>query len=87
MEKFMKLKEYKGITYHYFKDENGSRQGEFKLYHPNGQLRIHSYYKDGKLYGEYKQYYSNGPLEYKKYYLNDKDVTDMYNKLQAWKSL
>jgi len=87
MEKFMKLKEYKNKYEHYFVDGKGMLQGEFKLYHSNGQLEIHCFYKDDKIHGEYKRYYKDGSIDYKRYYSNGKDVTDMYNKLKKWKSL
>jgi len=87
MEIIMKLKEHKTKRIHFFVDENGLLQGEYKSYHSDGSLYIHSYYKDDKRHGEYKQYNTDGSLECIEYYSNDKDVTDMYNKLKTWKSL
>ena len=65
----------------YIKD--GKRQGTFKYYHKNGQLRIEEKYRNGKEEGSYKIYYSNGNLlkegtykdgksngPYKSYHLN-----------------
>jgi len=89
MEKFMKLKEYKNNYVHYFLDENDKLQGEYKSYYGNGQGQLYykCYYKDSKRQGEYKRYSPDGSLKYKRYYSNGKDVTDMYNKLNVWKSL
>jgi len=105
------MKEYKSNSEHYFEDENGLKQGEYKKYYSNGQLWfhcyfknnnihgeykeyysggqlwVHCYYKDNNRHGEYKRYYKDGSLNYIKYYSNDKDITDMYNKLKKWKSL
>ena len=88
MEKFMKLKEHKSFTYHYFKDDEFKLQGEYKrYYHSNGQLWLHSYYKDDKRHGECKAYNEDGSLIFKRYYSNGNDITGMYLKLKAWKSL
>ena len=81
------MREVKTKSYHYFVDEKGLRQGKYKRYHYNDKLWIHSFYKDGKLQGKYKEYNEDGSLKYTKYFSNDKNVTDMFNKLQTWKSL
>jgi antitoxin component YwqK of YwqJK toxin-antitoxin module len=57
---------------HYFEDEFGQIQGEFKSWHKNGQPRIHCYFVDGKVHGEYKQWYPNGQLERHCYYVDGK---------------
>ena len=89
MEISMKLKEIKNKLTHFFEDEKGNIQGEYKQYYSNSNNRlfIHCYYKDGKLQGEYKLYNIDSSLKYTKYYSNGKDVTDMYHKLKTWKSL
>ena len=87
MEKIMKLTEHKNEWRHYFQDENGLKQGEYKRYYSGEQLWIHYFYKDGKRHGECKEYNEDGSLDCKKYYSNGKDVTDMYLKLEKWKSL
>jgi antitoxin component YwqK of YwqJK toxin-antitoxin module len=56
----MSLKEIKTKTKHYFEDEFGNKQGEFKSWYSNGQLDIHCFYVDGNRHGEYKSWYSNG---------------------------
>ena len=71
MEKFMKLKEVNNDYGHYFLDENGLKQGENKEYYSDGQLWLHSYYKDGKLHGEYKVYNKNGQLWIHYFYKED----------------
>jgi antitoxin component YwqK of YwqJK toxin-antitoxin module len=54
------LKEIKTKTYHYFVDEDNRIQGEYKDYHENGQLWVHSFYINGNRHGEYKSFYGNG---------------------------
>ena len=107
----MTLTEVKNKHEHYFEDEKGLKQGEYKMYfgngslyfqryykdnkkhgecknyYANGQLSNHCYYKDDKLHGEYKGYFSNGSLSGIRYYSSGQDITDMYNKLNVWKSL
>ena len=85
MEKFMR--EIKNKYEHYFRDEHGKKQGEYKNYYHNNQLCDHFFYKDNKKHGECKVYNLDGSLDYIKYYSNGNDITDMYNKLNVWKSL
>jgi len=47
--------------------------GEYKEWHDNGQLWIHSFYKDGKRNGEYKMWYVNGQL-YEHSFYKDGDL-------------
>jgi antitoxin component YwqK of YwqJK toxin-antitoxin module len=54
------LTEHKSETELYFVDESGKKQGEYKRWHPNGQLATHCFYVDGKRHGEYKLWYENG---------------------------
>jgi antitoxin component YwqK of YwqJK toxin-antitoxin module len=68
----MALKEIKNTDYHYFEDESGKKQGEYKRWHPNGQLATHCYYVDGKQHGEYKAWYSNGQTWVHCYYVDGK---------------
>ena len=58
----MKLTEIKTETQHYFKDEHGKRHGEYKYWHYNGQLYIHTHNLNGKVHGEFKHWYENGQL-------------------------
>lgn len=51
-----------GIKYEYEVDENGLRNGFYKLYYENGQLWVDAFYKDDKLNGFYKSYFNNGQL-------------------------
>ena len=82
------LKEYYGngqLWFHcYYK--NNKKQDEYKVFYSDGQIYIHCYYKDDKLQGEYKEYNPDGSFN-TKYYSNGKNVTDMYLKLNIWKSL
>jgi len=41
---------------------NDKKEGEYKHYWENGQLREICNYKDGKKEGTYKEYYENGQL-------------------------
>jgi antitoxin component YwqK of YwqJK toxin-antitoxin module len=68
----MALKEIKTEFKHYFEDESGKKQGEYKLWHVNGQLREHCYYVDGNLHGEYKWWHLNGQLSQHCYYVDGK---------------
>jgi antitoxin component YwqK of YwqJK toxin-antitoxin module len=39
------------------------KNGEWKEYYENGQLKIVGFYKDGKQEGEWKEYHENGQLK------------------------
>jgi antitoxin component YwqK of YwqJK toxin-antitoxin module len=47
-----------GSSHHYY-----TRDGEYKEWYENGQLRVHSFYKSGQIHGEYKIWQSDGQLE------------------------
>ena len=66
------LKEIKTKRYHYFIDENGLKQGEYKDYHDNGQLWEHTFFQNDKRHGEYKDYHYNGQLWEHSFYQNGK---------------
>jgi len=38
------------------------REGEYKEWHKNGQMYIHSFYKNDELEGEYKAWHPDGQL-------------------------
>ena len=44
-------------------DHYHTRDGEYKGWYENGQLGVHSYYKEGMIHGEYKVWDSDGQLE------------------------
>jgi antitoxin component YwqK of YwqJK toxin-antitoxin module len=48
------------------------KEGEYKKWHPNGQLEAQRYYKEGKLEGEYIWWNDNGQLWFQKYYKEGK---------------
>ena len=50
------LTEIKTDDQHYFVDDHHRIQGEYKRYHVNGQLRVHSFFQNGNYHGEYKSY-------------------------------
>ncbi len=54
------LTEIKTDDQHYFVDDHHRIQGEYKRYHVNGQLRVHSFFQNGNYHGEYKSYQKNG---------------------------
>ena len=56
------LEEIKTATEHYYVDENGLKQGQYKRYYITGQLEKVGVYKDGKLNGSFKIYRENGQL-------------------------
>ena len=56
--------------------------GEYKSYHPNGQLNIICTYIDDKQNGEYKSHWDNGQLWGNAFYIDDKRNGEykVYNK-------
>jgi MORN repeat protein len=44
----------------YFRLPNKLRHGEAKVWHENGRLWIHSFFKDGQLEGDFKLWYKDG---------------------------
>jgi hypothetical protein len=58
------LEEFKSDEYHYFKDAQARRQGEYKDLYDNDQLRIHCFYVDDKRHGESKTWNVYGTLLY-----------------------
>ena len=71
----MKYKEVKyhydsgDLEYHYFVDENGKKQGEYRDYYMDGELFYHNFTRNGYDYGEIKEFNIDGTLEY--HYLVD----------------
>jgi antitoxin component YwqK of YwqJK toxin-antitoxin module len=76
------LTEIKTETEHYFEDESGKKQGEYKTWYSNGQLDIHCYYVDGILHGEYKWWYENGQPWVHCFYVDGK----RHGEFKAWHS-
>ena len=70
------LREIKNKSEHYFEDDLGRIQGEYKAWHDNGVLWDHRYYVDGKLHGELKSWYANGVLREHQYWVDDELVHD-----------
>jgi hypothetical protein len=46
----------------------GEKNGEYKEWYLNGQLKKDEKYKDGKMIGEYKHYFKNGQLNHSNFY-------------------
>jgi antitoxin component YwqK of YwqJK toxin-antitoxin module len=78
----MALKEFNTKTKHYFIDENGHKQGEYKEWHDNGQLYVHCFFVDGKQHGEYKWWYENGQLWEHCFYVDG----NRHGECKAWYS-
>ena len=51
-------------------------EGEYIEYWGNGQIYVHSRYKDGKLHGEYKWWHKNGELYMHSLYENGIEIKD-----------
>jgi len=64
---------FHGINLDYF-------QGEYKEWYDNGQLKIHTTYKDGNIDGEYKLWFQNGQLYVHTTYQNGK----IYGEYKKW---
>ena len=58
----MELKHIKTKKEEYYEDEQGRRQGEYKRFYGNGNLWLHSFWKDDKLKGKWQRFYINGNL-------------------------
>ena len=54
--------------------KTGKKNGEWLVYHENGQLRFVENYKKGKKEGIWKGYFENGDLSFKKSYKDGKKV-------------
>lgn len=65
------LKEYKDEEFHYFKDENGLIQGEYKEWWSNGIMAMHCFYVDDMLHGEYKYWHTNGRIGAHYFFVDD----------------
>jgi antitoxin component YwqK of YwqJK toxin-antitoxin module len=70
-EKVSKVNEYSGTKEEYI-ERYGKKEGEYKMWHPNGKIKRQGYYKDDKLEGEYKRWYDNGQLGGQSYYKEGK---------------
>jgi hypothetical protein len=65
-------------------DKHNKRNSECKMYHENGNIRYHCFYKDGILHGEFKSYYRNGDLWDHCYYENDEPIKVFKNGKVVW---
>ena len=48
------------------KYKNGKKDGKWKYYYENGQLKLEENYENGRREGSYKSYYKNGHLRWEK---------------------
>lgn len=53
-------------------DRHGQKQGIWKTFHPNDQVKTFASYLDGKLHGYYREYNMKGKLIANEYYINGK---------------
>ncbi len=60
-----------GLWFSGYEDE-----GEYKVWHDNGQLRLHCFVKKLKKHGEYKLWNKTGELICHRLYKNDKVIKD-----------
>lgn len=51
--------------------------GYYKEWHPNGQIWVHSFWKNGKRDGEYRNWYSNGQIYEHSFWENGELVKDL----------
>lgn len=63
--------EYHSSDYSHW-DEEGLREGEFKRWYGNGNIREQKFYRNGKLEGSYKSWYENGQISSHGFYKNGK---------------
>ena len=54
------LIEIKNKYEHYFEDNQGRKQGEYKTWWENGNLNRHGFYVNDVYHGEYKAFRANG---------------------------
>jgi antitoxin component YwqK of YwqJK toxin-antitoxin module len=65
------LREIKNDVAHYFVDEYGFRQGEYREWHGNGKMWEHCFYVNDERSGEYKLWNTCGELAEHGFYVND----------------
>ena len=65
--------QFKHLWEHSFR-LNDKRHGEYKAYHYNGQLSVHTFYQYGKLHGEFIRYHKNGNPYYATFHYQGKDL-------------
>lgn len=76
------LKEFKtGVQYTI--DENRNKQGEFKEYYDNGNLKIRAMMRDNEAHGEYIEYGLDGKLVSDGWYMNGRVLFDSKEKMTA----
>ena len=50
---------------------NGKKEGNFRVYYPNGKIQISGKMKNNRNTGEWKYFYENGNLESSGFFVND----------------
>ncbi len=57
---------------------NGRKDGDFKIYYPNGKLQVSGKLKNNRNTGEWKYFYDNGNVESRGNFENDKPEGKWY---------
>jgi antitoxin component YwqK of YwqJK toxin-antitoxin module len=55
-----------------YRTKYGKKDGEYKVFFPNGQLSMKTTYVDGKIHGEYTEWYEDCNLAIQTTYVDDK---------------
>jgi antitoxin component YwqK of YwqJK toxin-antitoxin module len=71
------LTETKTDRHHYFVDDRGRFQGEYKNCYTNGQLCTHCFYVDGDRHGECKSLNTDGTLITHAFFVHSKFYRDL----------
>jgi antitoxin component YwqK of YwqJK toxin-antitoxin module len=71
------LTETKNDRHHYFKDDIGRYQGEYKSWYTNGNICRHCFYVDGLWHGECKSLNTDGTLISHCFYVDDELYRDI----------
>ncbi len=55
-----------------YRTKYGEKDGEYKMWFPNGTLSAQTTYKDGEINGDYTEWYDHGQIAIKTTYINGK---------------
>lgn len=77
------LNEVKTDAVHYYEDESGRKQGEYKLFH-NGKITVYGFYKNNNLHGEFKVWDLDEMLQEHSLYVDGKKEVDFIKNPDAY---
>jgi len=63
---------------HFFTRENGERYGEYKRYHPNGELHEHYFIVNNQKNGQYRRFNEYGELVERKFFVDGEEADDNF---------